>query len=134
MSGENIAIDLSHTSDVLAQDILNFIDKRKLSLTPIASHSNFRVIAQVARNLPDEMAQEIIRRGGVIGLNFMRAFLGSQGIGNLNRQVEHASKLGVISHLCFGSDFLMIVIHSKILILYVLFFILVMKMQAVIPK
>jgi len=105
MSGKKIAIDLSHTSDVLAHDILNFISKHKLQITPIASHSNFREVANVPRNLPDEIAKEIVRRGGLIGLNFVRRFLGSDGVEDLIRQVEHARNIDAISHLCFGADF-----------------------------
>jgi microsomal dipeptidase-like Zn-dependent dipeptidase len=105
MSGKNIAIDLSHTSDPLAHDILNYIDKRKLLIVPVASHSNFRVIANVPRNLPDEIAKEIVKRGGLIGLNFVRAFLGSDGPDDFIRQVEHARNIDAISHLCFGADF-----------------------------
>lgn len=105
MSGKKIAIDLSHTSDALAYDILNFIDKHKLVMTPIASHSNFRLIANVPRNLPDEIAKEIVRRGGLIGINFVRPFLGSEGMEDINRQVEHARHIDAISHLCFGADF-----------------------------
>lgn len=105
MSGKQIAIDLSHTSDALAYDVLNFIDKNKLKTTPIASHSNFREVANVARNLPDAIAKEIVRREGLIGLNFVRRFLGSNGPEDLIRQVEHARNIDVISHLCFGADF-----------------------------
>ena len=42
LSDTNISIDLSHTSDALADDILNFIHKKNLRIKPIASHSNFR--------------------------------------------------------------------------------------------
>ena len=103
MSGKKIAIDLSHTSDRLAEEILKAIEN--LDIIPIASHSNFRKISDHPRNLPDHLAKEIGARGGVIGLNFVRAFLGKQGPEDLIRQVEHADKLGLLDHLCFGADF-----------------------------
>jgi membrane dipeptidase len=99
LAGKKIAIDLSHTSDRLAEDIL------KENITPVASHSNFRAIADHPRNLPDEIAQEISARGGVIGLNFVRVFLGSRGPEDFIRQLEHAEKLGLLDSLCFGADF-----------------------------
>jgi len=99
MAGKKIAIDLSHTSDRLAEDIL------KEAITPVASHSNFRVIADHPRNLPDAIAREIGARGGVIGLNFVRVFLGKQGPEDFLRQLEHAEKLGLLDCLCFGADF-----------------------------
>ncbi len=97
-------IDLSHTSDALAYDILNFIDKHSLSLTPIASHSNFRAIKDVPRNLPDDLAQEIIRRGGLIGINFVRRFVGDAPEDFL-RHIDHALSLGAENTLALGADF-----------------------------
>ena len=104
LSETNIAIDLSHTSDALADDILNYIDKHRLRLIPIASHSNFRTICSVPRNLPDPIAKEIICRGGIIGLNFVRAFVGNTPADFL-QQIEHGIKLGGENHLCFGADY-----------------------------
>lgn len=103
MSGKKIAIDLSHTSDRLAEEILKAIEN--LDIVPIASHSNFRKIADNPRNLPDHLAKEIGARGGVIGLNFVRIFLGSHGPEDFIRQVEHADKLGLLDQYCFGADF-----------------------------
>ncbi len=103
MNGKKIAIDLSHTSDRLAGDILDEIEN--LDIVPIASHSNFRKVANHPRNLPDHLAQEIAARGGVIGLNFVRVFLGSKGAEDFIRQVEHADHLGLLNHFCFGADF-----------------------------
>jgi membrane dipeptidase len=103
MSGKKIALDLSHTSDRLAEEILKACEN--LDIIPIASHSNFRKIADHPRNLPDHLAKEIGARGGVIGLNFVRVFLGKQGAEDFLRQVEHADKLGLLDHLCFGADF-----------------------------
>ncbi len=50
MADLDIAIDLSHTSDRLAEEIFNAIDRHRLVLRPIASHSNFRAVADVPRN------------------------------------------------------------------------------------
>ncbi len=105
MRGKKIAIDLSHTSDKLAGDILKAIDK--LGITPVASHSNFRALANHPRNLPDSLAREIGARGGVMGINFVRVFLGGHGPEDFIRQLEHADKLKLLDHLCFGADFFM---------------------------
>lgn len=100
MSGKKIAVDLSHTSDRLAHDILAAIDHDKLDIIPVASHSNFRAVVDLPRNLTDEIALEIGRRGGLIGLNFVRSFLK-----DFTAQVEHAERLGLLDHFCFGADF-----------------------------
>jgi len=105
MDGKNIAIDLSHTSDALAHDILNAIDKYHLKINPIASHSNFRKVMDHPRNLIDEIAKEIIRRKGVLGINFLRMFVGTRGPDDFLLHIEHADKLGGLNHLSFGADF-----------------------------
>ncbi|MCH9626453.1 MAG: hypothetical protein S4CHLAM2_00750 [Chlamydiales bacterium] len=105
LDGKKIAIDLSHTSDALAYDILNYIDAKGLAITPIASHSNFRKIANHARNLPDELAKEVIRREGIIGLNFVKHFIGKNYPEDFTRQVDYARSLGGFDHYCFGADF-----------------------------
>jgi microsomal dipeptidase-like Zn-dependent dipeptidase len=105
MSEKNIAIDLSHTSDALAKDILNYIEKKNLKVRVIASHSNFRAVSDFPRNLPDEIAQEIGKRKGLIGLNFVHRFMGNGLPSDFLRQIEQASKLGLMDNLCLGADF-----------------------------
>ena len=90
----NILIDLSHTSDALADGIFNHIEKKGLTLTPIASHSNFRSIQDQKRNLLDLHAKEIFRRGGVVGINFVKAFLGKTIPEAFQRHIEYGRFLG----------------------------------------
>lgn len=105
LSGKRIAADLSHTSDAAADGILDFIEKHGLDMPVIASHSNFRAIAAHDRNLPDPIAKEIIRRKGLIGLNFICDFIGTRGKKCFLEQVEHGFKLGGEKSLCLGADF-----------------------------
>ena len=105
LSGRKIAIDLSHTSDASAHGILDFISQRNLDFPVIASHSNFRAVEKHDRNLPDDLAKEIIRRKGLIGLNFIYDFIGHKSSDCFLRQIEHALKLGTEETLCFGADF-----------------------------
>jgi len=104
LEGKGVAIDLSHTSDALAHDILNYIDKKGLHLIPIASHSNFRSIKDIPRNLSNTLAQEIIKRRGVIGMNFVRRFVG-EGPQDFLDHIHHGLALGGEDALCLGSDF-----------------------------
>lgn len=105
MNRKNIAVDLSHTSDPLAYDILNRIEALGYTLPVLASHSNMRNITSVPRNLPDELAKEIWRRGGVIGINFVRYFVGSESPQYFAKQLEYMIKLGGEDQICFGADF-----------------------------
>ena len=105
MEGKGISIDFSHTSDALAHDLLNTIDAKNYRISPVASHSNFRKVADVPRNLTDEIAKEIFQRNGLIGINFLRPFLGGKGPEDFLRQIEHADRLNGLGSLCFGADF-----------------------------
>ncbi len=105
LSGKQIPIDLSHTSDLLAEGILSHIDKQGLDLWVIASHSNFRAIWNHRRNLTDEFAKEIIHRGGIIGVNFLRAFLDTDVPERLFDHILHGFGIGADQSMCFGADF-----------------------------
>ena len=102
---KKIAVDLSHASDRLAYDILNEVDRRQLDIPIMASHSNFRSVTSAPRNLPDEIALEIIQRRGLIGLNFVRYFIGGDSYENFIRHAKHALDLGGEHSFCFGADF-----------------------------
>lgn len=105
LNQQKIAVDLSHASDELAYDILDYIDNRGLNIPIIASHSNFRAVTNVSRNLPDDLVREIMQRDGVIGFNFVRLFVGPESPLNFVRQLEHLLTLGGGKLLCFGADF-----------------------------
>ncbi len=101
----NIAIDFSHTSDALAYDILNYIAQENLKLPILASHSNYRPVFDHPRNLPDEVAKEIIHQQGLIGLNFVRAFVNPEEVGALSEHAAHGFELGGENAVCYGADY-----------------------------
>ncbi len=106
LSGKQIAVDLSHSSDALAHDIFNYIDQKNLDVSVIASHSNFRTVWNHVRNLPDELAKEIIKRNGIIGINFLRAYGHDEKPEHLFEHFLYAfNELGAEDHICFGADF-----------------------------
>jgi membrane dipeptidase len=102
---QRIAVDLSHTSDNLGYDILNHIERYQLEIPVMASHSNFRAVTNVPRNLPDELAKEILKRHGLIGLNFYREFVGPENPLNFAKHLNHLLKLKGEKNYCFGADF-----------------------------
>jgi microsomal dipeptidase-like Zn-dependent dipeptidase len=105
MNEAHIPVDVSHASDFLIADICNEIDKKSYSLPLIASHSNFRSILAKPRNLPDEFAKEIIKRDGVIGINFFKHFSHGDSPTALLEHMHHALSLHGENNLCFGADF-----------------------------
>jgi membrane dipeptidase len=95
--------DCSHMSD------RSFWDVNELSVKPmVATHSNFRAVASHSRNLTDDMAREIARRGGMIGLNLCKAFISDdpekQDCDGYFAHLDYA--LGLIGEDCvgFGGD------------------------------
>ncbi|MGI9545258.1 MAG: dipeptidase [Cyclobacteriaceae bacterium] len=102
---KRIAIDLAHSSDALAYGIIDHIDKLSLDIPIIASHSNFRSVCDHARNLPDELAKEIINRQGLIGMNFLRAYVHDQKPEMLLDHINYGWELGALDQLGFGADF-----------------------------
>jgi len=105
LAGSVHAIDLSHTSDALAYDLIDEIDRKKLPYKIIASHSNFRkVVPGQKRNLPDDLALEIKKRDGLMGLNGIHDFVG-KSINDFLLHVEHGLSLGLEDNLALGFDF-----------------------------
>lgn len=105
LAQQNIALDFSHTSDFLAFDIINYISKNNIQIPLLASHSNFRSVFNHARNLPDEIAKEIIQRNGIIGINLLRAFLNPDDENALYDHIIYGTSLGAKNNLCLGADY-----------------------------
>lgn len=104
LAARRIAIDLSHASDQLAYDLLEFVEAEQFDVPIIASHSNFRAVADVDRNLPDDLAKAIVQRGGIVGFNMVGRFIGSSPQDCL-KQWRQAMRLGLQDQLVFGADF-----------------------------
>ena len=100
-----IAVDLSHASVNTMRDVLETAEG------PVfATHSNFRAVCDHVRNLPDDVAEGIVEKGGFIGLNTYLPFVRS-GIGfdqydpeMLFDHIDHAIKKGFDKNLGFGFD------------------------------
>ena len=105
LNGRKIAVDFSHASDALAEDILEYISTHNLDISILASHSNYRTVFDHVRNLPDDIAKEIIQLGGIIGVNFVRAFVNNDDSNALYQHMNYGIDLGGINSICFGADY-----------------------------
>lgn len=105
MGERGIAIDFSHTSDALAYDILTFIEKEKLKIPLVASHSNSRAVFSHLRNLPTEIIEEIILKEGLIGMNFFRPFVHDTEKEVLFDHLTFLLEKGGEEIVAFGADF-----------------------------
>lgn len=106
--------DASHLSDRSLDDLFEATGKRV-----VASHSNCRALMEgqdatsvsLQRHLSDRAIREIVRRGGVIGLNLFSAFLdraGRNGRATIEHAVAHVDRVcdlaGGKDHVALGSD------------------------------
>lgn len=98
---QQVVLDLSHLSDQGVDDIFSMTEK-----PVIASHSNVREICNHPRNLAKSHIRELIRRGGLMGINFYAPFVGEKpGVCDLLRHVDAVCGLGGEDILAIGSDF-----------------------------
>lgn len=98
---KGIVLDISHLSDQGVEDIFQLTD-----VPVIASHSNIRDICSQPRNLRKEQIQELIRRKGLIGINFFAPFVGKNPVvEDLLRHMDYILELGGENVLALGTDF-----------------------------
>lgn len=98
-----IIIDVSHLSE------RGFWEVCMDTEAPFAAtHSNSRAICPHLRNLTDLQFLELVRRGGIAGINLYTEFLtGSTqaGIQDILKHIEHFCALGGEACLAVGADF-----------------------------
>ena len=101
LNANKIILDVSHLSDGGVEDIL------ALSKAPIvASHSNCAAVHNVSRNLNDAQIKKIADKGGVVGLNFCRDFIGGESaFEGLFQHLKHLINVGGEDVAALGSDF-----------------------------
>lgn len=103
MSKLGIVVDVSHLSMKGFDDVVKTTDKPFM-----ASHSNARAVCDNPRNLTDDQFKEIVRRKGIVGLNFYTEFIktgGEVSFTDLDRHIDHFLSLGGENAISLGSDF-----------------------------
>ena len=70
MNRIGMIVDISHVADKAFFDTLAVTNK-----PIIASHSSCRALANIPRNMTDEMLRALAKNGGVVGINFGAGFL-----------------------------------------------------------
>jgi membrane dipeptidase len=73
MNRIGMIVDSSHVSDKTFYDTLAVTTK-----PVIASHSSVRAIAEIPRNMTDDMLKALARNGGVVGINFGAGFVNTK--------------------------------------------------------
>lgn len=98
-----LMIDVSHMSDAATRETV------ALSAAPVlASHSNSRRLADVPRNLPDDLLTAIAAKGGLVGVMFHGPFVVTGRPARRDDVVTQARALVELigaDHVGLGSDF-----------------------------
>lgn len=97
-----IVVDVSHLSERGFWDVCETTDRPFL-----ATHSDSHACCAHPRNLTDEQFAEVVRRGGLVGVNLYAPFLVRQGEATLDdaiRHIEHFFELHGETHLALGCD------------------------------
>ena len=97
---QQMILDISHLSDQGVEDLFQLTDQ-----PVIASHSNVREVCSHPRNLKKEQIQELIRRKGLIGMNFYQEFVARRPkLTDLLRHMDTVLKMGGEDVLALGGD------------------------------
>ncbi len=97
---QQMILDISHLSDQGVEDLFQLTDR-----PVIASHSNVREVCNHPRNLKKEQIQELIRRKGLIGMNFYQEFVARRPkLTDLLRHMDTVLKMGGEDVLALGGD------------------------------
>ncbi|GGE24792.1 diguanylate cyclase [Marinithermofilum abyssi] len=103
MKRHQMILDVSHLS------VKGFWEVTEADLPILASHSNCRALCPHIRNLEDDQIRALIRRNGIIGMNFLPKFVSEPAekatIDKVLRHIEHICSLGGEKHVALGSDF-----------------------------
>ena len=95
-------IDLSHASPKTSSETLEVSD-----LSPFFSHSNASSKQPNRRNISDYLIRETGRRGGIVGLTFIRSCIGKPFTpARLSEHAKHIVRLGGATTPALGTDFL----------------------------
>ena len=70
MNRMGMMVDISHVADKTFWDVLD-----TSTAPPIASHSSCRALADVPRNMTDDMLRALAKKGGVVHINYYEGFL-----------------------------------------------------------
>ena len=103
MQRRRMIVDVSHLSEKGFWDVARTLDGPF-----VASHSDSAAVCAHPRNLTDAQFAELVRRGGLVGINLFPPFLhpdGKAGIPDILRHVEHFLERGGRETLAVGADF-----------------------------
>ena len=96
----NIIIDVSHSSENVAKDVLD-ITNRPI----VVSHTGFNGHCESPRNINDGLMQSIAKKGGLIGVGFWDGAVCDNTPKSVAEAIVYGIELIGVDHVALGSDF-----------------------------
>ena len=96
----NIIIDVSHSSENVAKDVLD-ITNRPI----VVSHTGFNGHCESPRNISDGLMQSIAKKGGLIGVGFWDGAVCDNTPKSVAEAIVYGIDLVGVDHVALGSDF-----------------------------
>ena len=95
-----MVLDLAHSSEQVARDVLAITD-----IPLVVSHTGLHSHCAVKRNYPDELMQDIVATGGVIGIGYWESVTCDDSPAGIAATVKAAIAVLGEDHVSLGSDF-----------------------------
>jgi microsomal dipeptidase-like Zn-dependent dipeptidase len=100
MDDLDIIIDVAHSSEQLVKDVLSIT-----SQPLVVSHTGFYGDCASARNISDELMQEIASRGGLIAVGYWDGAVCEASMNHIAQSISYGIQLVGADHVALGSDF-----------------------------
>ena len=97
---KRMIIDIAHASPQMVRDVLDMSER-----PVILSHGGMKGVCNTARNLDDDLMQQVAARGGLIGIGFWDAAVCDVTPAGVVNAIRYAIDLLGVEHVALGSDY-----------------------------
>ncbi|KAI9026080.1 hypothetical protein DFJ74DRAFT_704587 [Hyaloraphidium curvatum] len=101
-----ILVDFAHVHSTTIMDTLAIHDALPEPRPPmVVSHTGFRAICNISRNLDDETAREMVRRGTLLGVAFFPEAVCGDSVKDVVDNFRYAADMFGAGNVALGSDY-----------------------------